>query len=152
MTSRPPVARAMPAPSHRRRSSPPERYYVGRRPDRSAVFIVSRTELEPLAHLSYQSDAAFDWGRLTEGALELAFAILVHTTQSRPTDLVSQTFCGEVVACLERAGFVLSQGDVALWLLTAFREDASRHEREVDRPVGLRRRAVRRIRSWRRRT
>jgi len=86
------------------------------------VFVVSRTELEPLAHLSYQSDVAFDWGRLTEGALELAFAILAHTTQSQPTDLVSQAFCGEVVARLGRAGFVLSDGDVALWLLTAFCE------------------------------
>lgn len=151
MTSRPPIARATPAPAHRGRSSPPERYYVGRRPDRCAVFVVSRTELEPLAHLSYQSDVAFDWGRLTEGALELAFAILAHTTQSQPTDLVSQAFCGEVVARLGRAGFVLSDGDVALWLLTAFCEDASRDGPGLDGSVGLRRRAGR-IRSWLRRT
>ena len=63
---------------------------------------------------------AFDWGDSTEGALELAFAMLAHATHSRATDLVCQAFCAEVVARLDRAGFVLCHGDIALWLLTAF--------------------------------
>ena len=114
------------------------------------MYVVGRTELEPLAHVGYRSDAAFDWGCLTEGALELAFAMLAHTTGSR-TDLVCQAFCGEVVACLEPAGFVLSHRDVALWLLTAF-GDASPDRPGPDRPGGLHRRAAGWIRSWRRRT
>jgi hypothetical protein len=153
MTSRPLVARATPAPARQACSNPPERYYVGRRQDRSEVYVVSRTELEPLAHLSYRSDTAFDWGCLTEGALELAFAILAHTTESRPTDLVCQAFCGEVVACLDPAGFVLSRADIALWLLTAFRDgEASQDGSGRDRPVGLHRRAAGWIRLWLRRT
>ena len=55
--------------------------------------MVGRSELERLAHLGYRSDAAFDWGGSTEGALELAFAMLAHATQSRPTDLVCRAFC-----------------------------------------------------------
>ena len=62
---------------------------------------MDQSELEPLAHLGYRSDAAFDWGGLTDGALELAFAMLTHATQSRPTDLVCQAFCAEVVARLD---------------------------------------------------
>lgn len=82
MTSRPLVPRATPAPARRGRAGAPERYYVGRRPERTEVYVVSRAELEPLAHLSYQGDAASDWGCLTDGALELAFAMLVHSTRA----------------------------------------------------------------------
>lgn len=100
------------------------RYYVGRRPAQTEVYVVARSELEPLAHLGYRSDEAFDWGDASDGALELAFAMLAHATQRRPPDLVCQAFCVEVTARFARAGFVLSQGDVALWLMTAF-DDAS---------------------------
>lgn len=153
MTSRPLVSRPAPAPARCGRADAPERYYVGRRPDRTEVYVVSRTELEPLAHLHYQSDAAFDWGCLTEGALELAFAMLAHSTESRPPDLVCQALCGEVVACLDRAGFVLSCGDISLWLLTAFCDgDASPDGPGPDRPIGLGRRAAGWIRSRLRRS
>lgn len=114
------VARATPTPSRRARKVVPDRYYVGRRPERTEVYVVGSTELVPLPHLGYQSDADFDWGCITEGALELAFAILAHSTKSRPPDLVCGAFCNEVVACLDRTGFVLSHGDIALWLLTSF--------------------------------
>ena len=68
------------------------------------MYFVDRSELEPLAHLGYRSDAAFDWGDSTEGALELAFAMLAHATHSRPTDLVCEAFCAEVVARLDSRG------------------------------------------------
>jgi hypothetical protein len=153
MTPRPLVARTTPTAARLRRASPPERYYVGRHPERTEVYVVSRTELAPLAHLSYQSDAAFDWGRPTEGALELAFAMLVDSTESRPPDLVCRAFCGEVVACLDRAGFVLNRGDIALWLMAAFGDsDASADEAGPDRPLGLGRRVVDWIHSRLRRT
>lgn len=133
----------MPAPARRGRSRPLERYYVGRRPAHTEVYVVDESALEPLVHLAYRSDAAFDWGGATEGALELAFAMLTHPTQSRPTDLVSRTFCAEVIAQLDDAGFVLSHGDIALWLLTAF-PDAPSSGPGPEHPVGLRRRAA----SW----
>ncbi|MGH2886237.1 MAG: DUF6166 domain-containing protein [Solirubrobacteraceae bacterium] len=153
MTSNPPVARPTPAPTRHERAKAPERYYVGRRRERTEVYVVSGTELKPLAHLSYQSDATFDWGRLTEGASELAFAMLVHSTESRPPDLICQAFCREVVACLDPAGFVLSRGDIALWLMTAFcGDDGSPDEPGPDRPIGLGRRAADWIRSRLRRT
>jgi hypothetical protein len=87
------------------------------------VYVVSGTELEPLAHLNYHSQAAFDWGGLTAGTLELAFAMLAHSTESQPTDLVCRTFRAEVLAGLDRAGFVLSRGDIALWLMTVLLND-----------------------------
>lgn len=62
MTSHPRVARPTPAPTRRERAKVPERYYVGRRPKGTEVYVVSRTELEPLAHLSYQSDATLRLG------------------------------------------------------------------------------------------
>ena len=96
MSSRPVLARPMSAPARRSGSQAPERYYVGRRPAQTEVYVVDQSELVPLAHLGYRSDAAFDWGGLTEGALELAFAMLTHATESRPTDLVCHAFCAEV--------------------------------------------------------
>ena len=122
VTEHPLSARAASRPAGRRRLQRPELYYVGRRSAATEVHIVSRTDLEPLHHLNYQSGVPFDWGCWTAGALELAFAMLAHTTESRPTNLVCRTFCGEIVACLDPAGFVLSHGDVALWLMIAFSE------------------------------
>jgi hypothetical protein len=103
VTEHPLSARAAPRPAGRRRLQRPELYYVGRRPAATEVHIVSRTELEPLPHLNYQSGVPLDLGCWTAGALELAFAMLAHTTESRPTNLVCRTFCGEIVACLDPA-------------------------------------------------
>jgi hypothetical protein len=136
----------MPAPARRSGSRAFEGYYVGRRPAQTEVYFVHHSELAPLAHLGYRSDAAFDWGAPAEGALELAFAMLAHATQSRPTDLVCEAFCAEVVARLDRAGFVLSHGDIALWLFTAF-GDASPAEPGIERPAGLAHRAANWIRA-----
>ena len=111
---------------------------------------MARSELAPLAHLGYRSDAAFDWGGLTDGALELAFAMLTHATQSRPTDLVCQAFCAEIVTRLDSAGFVLSHGDIVLWLLTAF-GDASSGELRPGHGIGLGARLATWIRTWMRR-
>jgi hypothetical protein len=84
--------------------------------------VVSRTTIEPLEHHEYRSSACFDWGFPSPGALELAFAVLAHATESKPPDLICVTFWTEVVACLDRPGFVLGYRDLALWLLTAFCE------------------------------
>ena len=127
-----------------------ERYYVGRRPAHTEVYVVDRSGLERLAHLGYRSDAAFDWGDSTEGALELAFAMLAHATQSRATDLVCRAFCAEVVTRLDPAGFVLSHGDIALWLLTAF-SDALSGQPGPQHSGGLGARLANRIRTWMRR-
>ena len=76
--------------------------------------------------------------------------MLAHATQSRPTDLVCRAFCAEVVARLDPAGFVLSHGDIALWLLTAF-GDASSGEPGPEHPGGLGARLANWIRTWMRR-
>jgi hypothetical protein len=150
VSSRPVLARPLSAPARRGGSQAPERYYVGRRPARTEVYVVDQSELAPLAHRGYRSDAAFDWGRLSDGALELAFAMLTHATQSRPTDLVCQAFCAGVVARLNSAGFVLSHGEIALWLLTAF-GDASSSEPGPEHGIGLGARLANWIRTWKRR-
>jgi hypothetical protein len=67
VTEHPLSARAAPRPAGRRRLQRPELYYVGRRPAATEVHIVSRTELEPLPHLNYQSGVPFDWGLLDSG-------------------------------------------------------------------------------------
>jgi hypothetical protein len=110
---------AAPSPWRRRRSRP-ERYYVGRRPEATEVYVVSAIDLQPLAHLGYRSTAVFDWGCVAAGALELAFAMLADMTGHRPTGLVCSSFCEDVVAHLDHAGFVLTDGDIAVWLMTAF--------------------------------
>jgi len=108
--------------------------------------VVSSAGIEPLEHRGYRSSAPFDWGAPSPGALELAFAMLAHGTESTPPDLICATFWTEVVACLDRSGFVLAYGDLALWLLTAFCD----HEQPLRRRLSLRDR-VRRMPSWRRR-
>jgi hypothetical protein len=143
LISPPLIGRVAPAVARTWRSRGSERYYVGRRPHDTEVYVVTGTEIEPLEHRGYLSAAAFDWGELTAGALELAFAMLAHTTDSRPPDPICLTFQAEVVACLDRAGFVLGDGDIALWLLTAFCEgDGSPGEPPPDHRRSLRSRAV----------
>ena len=119
--SSPPYAMFDVAPSLTRPRCPPgpERFYVGRRPGAREVYVVTDTAVEPLAHLGYQSAAAFDWGCATPGALELAYSLLTNATARQPTHLVCRAFCEEVVACLDHAGFVLCDGDIALWLMSA---------------------------------
>jgi hypothetical protein len=106
----------------RRRSPRQERYYIGRRPKATEVYIATGTELGQLAHLSHRSTASFDWGGAGPGALELAFALLADTAGREPTDVVCAAFCDEVVAGLDQAGFVLTNWDIAIWLMTAFSE------------------------------
>ncbi len=134
-TSRPLTARAAQGPARGRRrhshSHSQEGCYVGRRLDATEVHIVSRAELEPLPQLNYQSSEAFNWGCSTAGALEVAFAMLVYTTETRPTDLVCRTFCAQVVACLDPAGFVVSHGDIALWLMIGFSTPTPPHANRV---------------------
>ena len=111
------------------------------------MYVVDRAAPRRLAHLGYRTSTPFHWGGCTDGALELAFAILADVTHSRPTDLVCRAFCREVVARLDRAGFVLCHGDIALWLLTAF-DDQPLHPPAPGRPTGLAHRAAQWIRAW----
>ena len=124
-----------------------EHYYVGRRTQGTAVHVVSATAIEPLEHHDYRSRVVFDWGAPTPGALELAYAMLAHSTESRPPEPICAAFWTEIVARLDRAGFVLSHGEVALWLLTAFCED----DGPPSRRRTLRPRVVGRLHAWRRR-
>jgi len=55
ITLSPFVAHPAPASADALRSLAPERYDVGRRPHASEAYVVSRDELEPLAHLRYRS-------------------------------------------------------------------------------------------------
>lgn len=148
---RQPPAHPTPVPTHHRRPYPPDRYYVGRR-CKTEVRVVGRAEVEPLPHLKYRSGAEFDWGLCNVGALELAFALLADATESHPADVVCRAFCAEVIACLDPAGFVLSHGDVAIWLMTVA-ENAGDwpSDRGADGHKQLGARASRRIRSWLRR-
>ena len=76
--------------------------------------------------------------------------MLAHATQSRPTDLVCRAFCAEVVTRLNRAGFVISNGDIALWLLTSI-GDASSGEPGPQHRIGLGAGLANRIPTWMRR-
>ena len=138
------IGRVAPAVTRARSSGGSERYYVGRRPQGTEAFVVSSTRVEPLEHPAYQSSAAFDWGKRTPGALELAFALLAHSTDSRPPDSICRAFWTDVVACFDRAGFVLGDGDIALWLLTAFCE----HGGSDEHPPHEAPRGFRRAMSW----
>ncbi|HET9102559.1 MAG TPA: DUF6166 domain-containing protein [Solirubrobacteraceae bacterium] len=111
-----------PAPARPGSRGALERYYVGRRPHDTEVYVVTGSAVDRLEHPGYRSDADFDWGSATPGALELAFAMLAHATGRRPPEQVCRIFQAEVVAGLDRAGFVLGDGDIALWLLTALDE------------------------------
>lgn len=147
-----PAIRAAPAARTRRYLPSPEHYYVGRRTRETAVYVVSASAVDLLEHHGYRSSAAFDWGASTPGALELAFALLVHSTESRPPDPICTTFRTEVVARLDRPGFVLGYGEIALWLLTAF-TGAGEPPTAGEPPNGggWRARSLDRLRSWVRR-
>lgn len=124
----------------------PERYYVGRRPGETEVYVISGTEIRPLEHLCHRSSAPFDWGAPTEGGLELAYAVLVDATESRPPEPICQAFWTGVVAGLDRSGFVLECSEIALWLFTSFRD----REEPPPRPGSKWRDRLRRIRPWER--
>lgn len=109
--------------------------------------MVGRTAIEPLEHPGYRCAAPFDWGAPTSGALELAYAMLAHSTASRPPDPICVTFWTEVVACLDHPEFVLGHGEIALWLLTTFRDGEEPPRKQVR---GMRER-LRRVRRWGRR-
>lgn len=138
------LARALHAITRKGQARHPERYYVGRRARATEVHIVTRAGIEPLAHPGYRSSAAFDWGSINPGALELSYALLAASTGSGPTEQVSRVFCAEVVAHLDRTGFVLATSDVAVWLMGACSraEDSGSGAR-----AGLRRRPLQWVRA-----
>lgn len=83
------------------------------------VYVVHRADVEPLTHLQYRSTAPFDWGRQTDGALELAFALVSHAALGDPPLPICRVVCEEIVSRLPADGFVIARGEIALWLLAA---------------------------------
>lgn len=148
LLSQAPAERVAPSPARPDGAERSERYYVGRRQRRTEVFVVTANEVDRLPHHRYRSAAAFDWGDRTAGALELAFALLTLATDSRPPDQVCRAFSDQVVARLDRAGFVLGDGDIALWLLTALHGSDPAGGAGPDRSRSGLRGAVARLRTW----
>lgn len=103
-----------------RADSSGERFYVGRRADAPAVYVVTREQVEPLAHVHHGSSAPFDWGTIAPGALELAAALLSDVSGRRPPHFACLEFCSEVVRCLLPGGFILSADDVDALLEVSF--------------------------------
>ena len=137
-----PRAASLRRPRYRSR---PEHYYVGRRPQGTEVYVVSAAGAEPLEHYGYRSHTAFDWGAPTAGALELGYALLAHGTERRPPDQICVTFWTDVVASLDRPGFVLGHGEIALWLLSAF---CPGDEPGIESRPSLRARVARHLPWW----
>lgn len=142
-----------PAPrGRRRRRGDPELYYVGRRRSDTPVYVVEvyvvdGTDVHRLAHRAHNSDEAFDWGHVSPGALELAYAVLADCTARPPTDAICQVFCSDVVAALDPAGFVLGRGEIASWLRYGSScRRASELESAGDTEAGPVRRAAARLR------
>lgn len=107
----------------RRRLGAQERFYVGRRPEQTEVFVVTLRNVERLRPRAHRRDAAFEWGSAADpSSAELAFAILCHTTRREPPERVCAQFHVDVVASLPHAGFVLGCDDVALWLAAEQRD------------------------------
>ena len=83
-----------------------------------------------MAHLHYRSHASFDWGECSDGALELAFALLSYAATGDPPEPICRVFCDEVLAGLPAEGFVLAHGQIAFWLLMTLSEVCrDRHRR-----------------------
>lgn len=119
-----------------RRSRGQEHFYVGRRPGRTEVYVVSLQDVERLSPRADCDEDAFEWGSDAEpAALELAFAILCDSTRREPPQRVCAQFHAEVVADLPYAGFVVGCDDIALWLA------AERRDVQAWRPSSRRRRA-----------
>jgi hypothetical protein len=132
--------RAFPSHSARPRRRGQARFYVGRRGERSEVYVVTLRDVERLRTPGPCSDAAFEWGGHAErGGAKLAFAILSDMTGRQPPDPVCAQFDDEVVALLPDPGFVLGCDDIALWLAAARRDPGTWRRAAV--PGGRRRRA-----------
>ena len=96
-------------------SSSRRQFYVGRRTGRAEVYVVTRSDVEPLRPGAHRSDAAFAWGPNADPRnIDLALAMLCHAGRPKPRDCAR--FQDEVLAALPHGGFVLDADDVALWL------------------------------------
>jgi hypothetical protein len=94
-------------------------FYVGRVGGSGPkVFVVDRWSVDALEHCEYRSPARFAWGPAAPwtGRAELAFALLVDATGRRPPEAATFAFFRDVVGCLPRDGFVLSDVDLDVWI------------------------------------
>jgi hypothetical protein len=105
---------------------------------RTEVYVVTRSDVEPLRHALRDDDAAFGWSRDPgPGGMGLASAILRDATGWEPLESVCAQFHAEVIASLPHAGFVLSREDVVLCLAAGFHNTSS--GRSSPAPGGRRR-------------
>ncbi|HWT93491.1 MAG TPA: DUF6166 domain-containing protein [Solirubrobacteraceae bacterium] len=98
-------------------------YYVGRRSPgiggmaaNLSVQAVGRHAVRDLRHHRRWSMAAFDWGAETEGAVELAYALLEDLTGLYPSAGLCEQLATDVLARLPGDGFVVADMDLLGWL------------------------------------
>jgi hypothetical protein len=87
------------------------------------VYVVTPRDVE---RLRPPGQAAFQWGSAAPAAhVDLAYALLRHTTRREPPKHVVAQLHAEVVASLPHPGFVLGCDDIALWLADERRDPQS---------------------------
>lgn len=99
-------------------------YYVARRSPgiggmaaaNLSVQAVGRHAVRELRHHRRWSMAAFDWAVDSEGAVELAYALLEDLTGLYPSSELCAELAGEVLAHLPDDGFVVADMDLLGWL------------------------------------
>jgi hypothetical protein len=111
------LAELMAGGARRRRPDTQGAFYVGRRPGRTEVYVVTRRDVQRLRPHVAAGDVTFDWGPGADrGGAVLAFAILAHSARRDPPASAAVRFEADVVALLLHSGFVLGFDDIALWL------------------------------------
>jgi len=150
VTEHPLSARAAPRPAGRRRlqraRSSTTSAAAPRRPRSTSS---SRTELEPLPHLKLSERCAVRLGLAGQRARWSSPSPCLRHHESRPTNLVRRTFWRrDRGVAWTLPVFVLSHGDVALWLMIAFSDaEPPPHDQNPDGHVDMGWRAARWIRS-----
>jgi hypothetical protein len=99
-------------------------YYVGRRSAgigglaaaNLTVQAVGRHAVRDLRHHRRWSMAPFDWSADSDGAIELAYALLEDLTGLYPSAELCAELAGDVLARLPGDGFVLADLDLLGWL------------------------------------
>lgn len=101
--------------------------FVGTRDNRGNAVVVVRVGTAE-THL----DGHYDWGFYAGGAKALALDILTIVKGARLAEAFHEQFAHDVLAGFQFAGFILTDGDVAHWLMQAqdARAEQSRRARQ----------------------
>ena len=102
----------------------PTTYYAGRRALgvgglaalNLEVHAVDRAGLRPLEHAHRWSHAPFDWGGGRDGAVELAYALVLDLTGMFGSLELCDELARDVLRDLPLQGFVLADTDLLAWL------------------------------------